>query len=51
MRLSPIAAMAHLHSPGKGANKRRWIVPLGLLSPGWSAAGSPADCRVAPLWA
>src|SRR5258708_31458862 len=45
-----IGAMAHLRSPVKGANRTRWVVPLGLLSPGWKAAGLPDNCRVgAPL--
>src|SRR6266568_634782 len=45
-----IGAMAHLRSPVKGANRTRWVVPLGLLSPGWKAAGLPANCRVGAPW-
>src|SRR5258708_31630477 len=44
-----IGAMAHLRSPVKGANRTRWVVPFGLLSSGWKAAGSPAITGWRPL--
>jgi hypothetical protein len=40
-----LAAAAHLHSPGKGANKPRRIKPLGLLLARRRAAGSLAAAR------
>jgi len=43
--------MAHLRSPVKGANRTRWVVPLGLLSPGRKAAGSPATAGWRPFGA